>query len=106
MSLRTYQLTLAAGQQRLSDVYGVSAKFPAGTPNPATDIPYRQVILQAETAVAYLGSDTLVAAGAYGYQLPIAGSVTLGPFDTGPIHLSDIFAAGANAILHVTGIPF
>lgn len=102
MAIRTYQLALAAGQKRLSDVYGGVA----GVANPVTDIPYRQVTLQAEAAAAFLGMDTTVATNNYGITLASGASVTLGPFDQGPLHLSDIFAVGAGATLHVVGVPY
>lgn len=106
MSLRTYQLTLAATQQRLSDAYGTSAKFPAGSADPALDIPYRQVTLQAEAAAAYVGMDATVATNKYGNKIAIDGSVTYGPFPSGPVHLSDFYVLGAGSTLHVSAIPF
>lgn len=103
MALRTYQLALAATQKRLSDVYGGAA----GAPTAAVDIPYRQVILQAEAAAAYVGMDPpTLATNNYGVTIASGASVVLGPFDTGPIKLSDFYVLGAGCTLHVTGIPF
>jgi hypothetical protein len=33
-------------------------------------------------------------------------STSLGPFDTGPLKLSDLYAVGAGATLTVLGVPF
>lgn len=105
--LRTPQLTLAATQQRLSDAYGVSSRFPAGTPNPTTDIPLRQIIVQAAAAAAYIGEDpATLSTSVYGYTIASGGAVTLGPFDTGPMKLSDFYALGSGATLHITAIPY
>jgi hypothetical protein len=103
--LRTFQLSLAATQQRLSDVYG-GADVP-GNEVAKDDIPYRQVILQAATAAAYVGSDpATLSTTVYGNKIAIDGSLVLGPFDQGPIKLSDLYVLGASCVLHVTGIPF
>lgn len=106
MALRSYQLALDAAAQRVSNVYGGASL--GNVINPVADIPYRQVLLQAESADAFLGMDSAVTATIYGTKVDSTDlqPVTLGPFDTGPIHLSDLWAAGAGATLHVTGIPF
>ena len=99
--IRDYQLTLAAAAKRLSDVY-------TGGATAANDIPYRQVLLQAEGADAFIGGSDAVTASAYGTKVDSTEllPVVLGPFDQGPIKLSDLWAAGAGATLHITGIPF
>lgn len=102
MALRSYQLALAAAAKRLSDVYGGAA----GVANPVTDITYRQVTLQAEAAAVYIGMDDTTASNKYGTTLATGAAVTFGPFDTGPLHLSDFYVAGAGATVHVSGIPF
>lgn len=104
--LRSYNLTLAATQQRLSDVYGGAP----GSVDPKVDIPYRQVILQASGAAAYIGADPAVlSTTVYGNKVDSANTgpgTILGPFDQGPIKLSDLYALGAGAVLHITGIPY
>ena len=106
MALRSYNLTLAATPLRVSDVYGGAA----GSLDPKVDIPYRQVILQASGAAAYIGFDPAVlSTTVYGNKVDSANTgpgTVLGPFDQGPIHLSDLYALGSGATLHVTGIPF
>jgi len=106
MALRSYQLVLAAAAQRLSNVYGGASVNNAI--NAAQDIPYRQILLQATGADAVLGMDDQVAAGTYGTLVDSTDlqPVTLGPFDTGPLKLSDIWVAGAGATIHLTGVPF
>lgn len=106
MAARSYQLTLAAAAQRLSNVYGGASL--GNAIDPKADIPYRQVLLQASGADAFVGMDNLTTSTVYGVSAHSTDlqPVTLGPFDTGPIHLSDLWVAGAGATLHVLGIPF
>src|SRR5262245_48816239 len=104
MALRSYQLALAATPKRLSDVYG-------GPLDAAKDIPYRQLFFQAEGADLYIGSDSTVSTTNYGVKAIVTGSSNapgggLGPFDSGPIKLSDFWAVGAGATIHIVGVPF
>jgi hypothetical protein len=104
MAIRTYQLTLDATSKRLSDVYG------AGPLDAAKDIPYRQLVFQAEGADLYIG-DSTVSTTNYGVKASVAGGANtpgggLGPFDTGPLKLSDFWAVGTGATVHILGIPF
>src|SRR5437773_677151 len=105
MAVRSYQLVLAAGALRLSDVYGDGA----GVANPKNDIPYRQVILQASGAAAYVGFTNLTTSSVYGAKVDntfTGPGVSLGPFEAGPIKLSDLWVAGAGSTISVLGIPF
>ena len=106
MAFRTYQLVLAATPKRVSDVYGGTA----GVPDARTDIPYRQLAFQAEGADLYIGSDATVSTTNYGGKFVVTGQLEpagrLGPFDSGPLRLSDFYAVGAGATLHVMGVPF
>jgi len=106
MAARSFNLTLAATQQRVSDVYG-------GTPgsiDPKVDIPYRQVWLQASGAAAFIGSDPAVlSTTVYGNKVDSANTgsgLELGPFNQGPIKLSDLYALGSGSTLHILGIPY
>lgn len=94
-------LTLTGVAQRLSQVYASGAGNV--DPTAAEDIPYRQVILAADPAntnVVYIGASTLTSTS-FGFSLdPTQASqepVSLGPFDTGPLKLSEIWALGTNA---------
>ena len=107
MAARSFQLTLAAAAQRLSDVYG----GPAGAdPSAALNVPYRQIILSASAADAFIGGSDQGAsttATVYGTMVDAAlAPVSIGPFETGPVKLSDLWAAGASAVLHITAIPY
>ena len=106
MAIRSYQLVLAATPKRLSDVYGGTS----GVADAKTDIPYRQLILQAEGNDLYLGGDNTVSTTNYGAKATVTGQQTpsggLGPFDSGPIKLSDLWAVGVGATLHILGVPF
>ena len=104
--IKVYQLTLAAGAKRLSDVYGDGA----GVVNPANDIPYRQLVFQAEAADLYIGGSN-VSTTTYGVKAAVAGASNtpgggLGPFNTGALKLSDFYAVGAGATIHILGVPF
>lgn len=103
--IRTYQLTTGAAALRLSDVYGDGA----GVANPVNDIPYRQIILQAETGSVLVGMDSTVSASNFGQSLAAAAAgLVIGCFDEGPMKLSDFWViqgSGAGKI-HVLGIPF
>jgi hypothetical protein len=107
MAVRTFQLALSATAVRLSDVYGDGA----GVVNPRNDIPYRQLILQAEGADLYIGADNTVSTTNYGVKAAVTGASNvpgggLGPFDTGPLRLSDLWAVGTGATVHILGVPF
>lgn len=102
--VKSYKLTVGAAAVRLSDVYGDGA----GVVNAANDIPYRQLVLQAETADIEIG-DSTVTTSVYGMKLPAtapAAPLVLGPFESGPIKLSDVYAISTNATLHILGIPY
>jgi len=94
-------LTLTGVAQRLSQVYASGAGNV--DPSAAEDIPYRQVILSADpanTAVVYVGSSSSVSSTSHGFSLdPTQASqvpVSLGPFETGPLKLSEIWVLGTN----------
>jgi hypothetical protein len=98
----TLQLVLAASpSKRLSDAYGGTA----GVPDPATNIPYRQLTITTTGAVAAVGGSSAVTPTT-GYPIAVAGALVLGPFPTGPVKLSDLYAVGAGATLTILGVPF
>jgi hypothetical protein len=98
----TLQLALAASPaKRLSDAYGGAA----GVVDQAKNIPYRQLVISAAGAAATLGSAATVTAPT-GFPIALNGTIILGPFDTGPVKLSDLYALGAGATLNVLGVPF
>ena len=107
MAARDFQLALAAGALRLSNVYGGPAN---AEPDARDNIPYRQIILSAEGGVAFVGAAADVTATNYGVRVEIGATavepVSIGPFETGPVKLSDFWAAGAGSTLHVLAIPF
>ena len=100
--VKIFNLALAAGAKRLSDVYGSGT----GVVDDSKNLPYRQILLTASGADAFIG-DSTVASG-NGLKVASAGvqPVTLGPFDTGPIKLSDLYALGAGSTLQILGVPY
>jgi hypothetical protein len=95
------QLVLAASPaKRLSDVYGGTA----GVPDESKNIPYRQLIITSAGASATLASSQPITTGKV---LAVADPpLVLGPFSTGPVKLSDLYAIGAGATLTIVGVPF
>ena len=104
MAARDYQLALGAVAVRLSDVFGDGA----GVINAANDLPFRQLLLTATGATAFLGGAADVTSTKYGAAVPTTAAqpVSIGPFESGPIKLSTLYVAGAGSTLHVLGIPF
>jgi hypothetical protein len=110
MAARHFTITLGAVAQRLSDVYGDGV----GIVDAAHDLPYRQILLQAEvdaqaSAYAYVGEVTVTTTD-YGVLVPTSATppvVSIGPFETGPVKLSQLYALGSGAVdLHILAIPF
>ena len=113
MAVKHYTLTLSGAAQRLSQVYSSGANN--AQPSAAQDLPYRQVILQADpanAAVVYLGGDSGVSSTNHGASLdPTQATaqdrVSLGPFETGPVKLSDLWVLGtASQRLMVLVVPY
>ena len=84
--------------------HAAAASVPAVSPA-AADIPYRQLTLRALAATAYLGASSAVSPAA-GLPLLPGQTTRLGPFDNGPLKLSQLYAVGAGATLQVAGVPY
>ena len=95
--IRTFQLVLGAAPKRLSDVYGDGA----GVVNAVKDVPFNSLSLQAEAADLYIGGDNSVSTTAYGVKVATGSSTTI----SGVHHLSDLWAVGAGATVHIVGVP-
>jgi hypothetical protein len=97
--VKTYQVTLTASAQRVSTVLFATDE--------SKNVPFRQLTIQAVGADAVLGSDATVTAGT-GFKVALAAPLplTLGPFSTGPLKLSDLYALGTGATLSIIGVPF
>ena len=106
MGARDYQVTLAAAAVRLSRAYASGAGD--AQPSGADDIPYRQILITAEAADAFIGAASDVSSTNFGIMVDSTalGPTSIGPFETGPVKLSDFWAAGAGSTLHLLGIPF
>jgi hypothetical protein len=109
VALKTFQLVLSATPKRLSDVYGGVA----GVPDPTKDIPYRQIGLVADGADCFFGGDNTVSPTNWGAKGAIAATPNaafpsggIGPFPTGAVRLSDIWAVGAGSTVHIWAVPF
>lgn len=102
MAAFSAQITLAAAAKRLSDVYGDGA----GVIHAVHDLPFRQLLFSTD-ADAFLGDNAAVTSTTYGVKVAAAATVPvfIGPYETGPIKLSDFWGAGSG-VLHILGIPF
>lgn len=96
MSFRHYALTLTGVAQRLSTVL---TNTEVGGPQ---DVACRQIILAADpanTAVVYIGGSSSVSSTSHAFSLdPTQATAkdreTIGPFDAGPVKLSEVWAIG------------
>ena len=69
------------------------------------NVGYRQLILSATGAGATIGGSGVTAT--LGIVLAAAGApLVIGPFPTGAVRLSDLYAIGAGATLTVLGVPY
>ncbi len=112
MAAAAYKLAIGAVPVRLSDAYPASpggGVVAPGTVNAATDLPLRQIILQAETADIEIGDANVTVSNNYGVKLAFtapAPPLVLGPYESGPLHLSDFYAISTSATLHILTIPY
>ena len=114
--VRSYSLTLNGVAQRLSQVYASGAAN--AQPSAADDIPFRQVSLQpdpAAAAVIYIAGSNVgasISSSNHGASLDptqaTAGDrLSLGPFESGPVKLSDLWVLGTNnERVMVLAVPF
>jgi hypothetical protein len=104
--IRTFQLVLSGTPKRLSDVYGGTA----GVPDETKNIPYRQLFFTVAGADAFMGQDNTVSPTNWGVAATISGPSmgrgVIGPFETGPVKLSDFWVVGVGATIHILGVPF
>lgn len=100
--VKAFTLTVTAAAQRLSDVYGDGV----GVVNAANDVPYRQILLSTETDCEV--GDSTVTTAAYGVKVQSAATlpVSIGPWETGPMKLSELWVVGTSGKLHILGIPY
>lgn len=96
----SYSLALAAGATRLSDVFG------AGPIDESKNIPFRQLLLSAAGAAAVIGGSGVTSTTGVSIAPTAPLPLSIGPFDTGPVKLSDIYAVGAGSTLNILGVPF
>lgn len=109
MSAVDYSLTLNGSAQQLSSVLAVSQR------GGSQDEAFRQIILAADpanTAAVYIGTSSAVTSSVFGFALdPTQATArdreSIGPFEAGPVKLSDLWAIGTNnEKLHIFGIPY
>lgn len=100
----SYALVLSGTAQRASNAYGGAS---AGNAiNPAQDIPYRQLLLWADNADGFMGGEGVTTATGGKIDSSENLPTRLGPFDQGPLKLSDIWLVGSGATVRIVGIPF
>jgi hypothetical protein len=95
--VKTYQIALSGTVSRLSTPF-------AG--DESQNIPFRQLLVQSAGADAFLGNTNTVTTGT-GFKVASgAAPMSIGPFETGPVKLSDFYGIGAGATLTILGVPF
>ena len=111
--IKHYTLLLNGTVQRLSQVLASGANN--AQPAASEDIPFRQLRVQAvpaNAAVVYVGTTDQVSATNHGASLDptqasAVDSLDLGPFDAGPLKLSDLYVLGTNnERVAILGVPF
>lgn len=109
MAAKDYTLTLTGVAQRLSTVLANNA------PGGPEDFACRQIIFSSDPANAnaiYVGTTSAVSSTVHGFSLdPTQATAkdreSVGPFEAGPVKLSDFWVVGTNTqLLHVMLIPF
>lgn len=102
MSVRMYNVTITAAAQRLSVAL---ANTERGGP---ADEAMSQILLTADTD-CYLG-DSTVTTTTYGLKLFAATAsspvVSIGPWEAGPVKLSDIWVIGTSGKLKILAFPY
>lgn len=96
----SYSLALAAGAKRLSDVFGT------GPIDQAQNIPFRQLLLTSTGAAAVIGGAGVTSTTGVSIATTAPLPLSIGPFTTGPVKLSDVYAIGAGATLNILGVPY
>jgi hypothetical protein len=101
VAVRDFTLTITAAAQKLS---AALANTERGGPQ---DESYRELSITCETD-CFLGSSSSLTTSTYGIKVLAAATlpVKIGPFDAGPVKLSDIWVIGTSGKLHVLGITY
>ena len=101
MAARDYTLTITAVAQPLSNALTPTTR------GGIVDEAMRQIILTTETD-CFIGGSSAVTTSNYGYKVVSAQTlpVVIGPFETGPVKLSDLWVIGTSGKLHILAIPF
>lgn len=98
----SYSLVLAASAKRVSDVFGGAA----GTVDQAQNIPFRQLLVTATGAAATIGGAGVTTTTGVTIATTAPLPLSIGPFPTGAVKLSDLYAVGAGATISIVGVPF
>lgn len=111
--VKHYTLTLPANAVQLSTLLTQDTTLDPAARAAAADLPFRELTLSGETgnnaAGIKIGGDNTVSATVYGLVVPnTTATLKIGPFDTGPVKLSKLwaFAGAANDKLHILGIVY
>ena len=100
--IAAYTLALTASAKRLSDVLGGAP----GVPDETKNIPFRQLLFTATGAAATIGGPGVTTTTGVTIATTAPVPLSIGPFNTGPVKLSDLYVVGAGATITVLGVPF
>lgn len=99
-----YPTALTAAQ--IANHYALASVVPAVPAGAAMlDIPYRHLTLSAGPGPIRIGGDPALSS-AFILDEATTPTIPLGRFSTGPLRLSDIWAVGAGATIHILGEPY
>lgn len=108
MAARDWSLTQTGVAQNLMSVLTVTQR------GGSWDEAYRELVFSVDPTNSnktYIGTTNAVSATKHGFFLDptqaAQRTIQLGPYDTGPMKLSDFWILGTvNEVLHILGIPF
>jgi hypothetical protein len=97
MAVKVLSIALTGTAQQLSAGFAGSEGL---------NLPYRQLLFTATGAAATLGGPGVTPTTGVTLATTAPLPLSIGPFETGPVKLSDLYAVGAGATLTILGIPF
>ena len=100
--IAVYTLALAASAKRVSDVYGGTA----GVPDETKNVSFRQLLVTATGAAATLGGPGVTTTTGITVSNTAPLPLSIGPFNSGAVKLSDLYAVGAGSTITVVGVPY
>lgn len=83
---------------------GTAQKLTAA--NGGTDVSFRQLLLTATGADGFVGGSGVSSTAGIKIGTAAPMPVSFGPFQSGAVRLSDLYAVGAGSTLQIAGVPY